>query len=642
MNGRSDDRPSSGALEVAGTPVRFDDSRHPAANSQTLVVDVEYVPRSVPVSNYGKIGEIAKRVVARLIRFHTHEQAALNDAQRKEIEHLRARLASVEASVQQRFAVGERELIRLQREHAEAVADMAAIAERMPAYENVRRTVSRMSPFRDEVRAHRRALMEIRQHFTSLSARLTLVQREIAPTRTALDHFRAELDAAFSAYQGETAVRQAELGTALAELQTNFDATFLALRRELDEALTAMRAEVQGNTSGRYDLPADNGALLERADAIFESVRREEAALSGAVAEHGARLAGVMAELARVARAVDDREPAARLAHAETRLAEFEAAIDAFTKGIERISKAEARMADVAGAVNSLSDDFIHDKEERDQLLSVLRSDTRPSESVRDELTQIAKAVPDVTQHRLADIAGRLDLLAADIANLRSRLLATPYVSTPLSDWTPARLSAPDDFDYLGFEEVFRGPEALVRERLRIYLPLLEGHVPIVELGSGRGEFLELLGNAKLEATGVEINPEAVEHCRVKDLRNVVTSDANTYLQSLAEGSLGAIFSAQFAEHLTFTDLLRCLTLSRSRLAEGGLFIAETVNPNSIEAAKTFFVDPSHVRPLFPEVFTFLCRSVGYRNVRLFYPSGGGFDEHDPAAQHEYAVVATA
>lgn len=563
MNGRTDERPSNGAVDI----VPRLEGASPLAASQTLVVDADYLAPSVPQSNYGKAGEIAKRVVARLIRFYTHEQDAVNETQRKEIEQLRARLAVLEAAVQQRFAVNERGLIRLQREHAESVTDFTRIAERMPIFESVRRTVSRMAPFRNEVRAHRRALMDVRQHFASLSARLTLVQREIAPTRKAVDLLRGEVAA----------------------------------------AVAALRSELHGgHTTVRSDLATRHEEVLERAEAIFESVRREEAALSGAIAEHSARLASVVDDLARIGRAVDDQEPARRLASAESRLAEFTVVIEAFTGGIKRIADAEARMADIAGALNSLSD-----------------------------------GIPDFAQQRLRDLAKRMDVLAADVANLRSRMLATPYVSTSLDAWIPTRLSTPEDFDYLGFEDVFRGPEQLVRERLRIYLPLLEGHVPIVELGAGRGEFLELLRAADLNATAVEINDEAVEHCRAKGLLNVARSDANAYLESLSEGTLGAIFSAQFAEHLSFTDLLRCLTLSRSRLASGGLFIAETVNPNSIEAAKTFFVDPSHVKPLFPEVFAFLCRSVGFSSVRLFYPSGGGFDEHDPTSRHEYAVVAT-
>ena len=225
-------------------------------------------------------------------------------------------------------------------------------------------------------------------------------------------------------------------------------------------------------------------------------------------------------------------------------------------------------------------------------------------------------------------------------------MLAKPpkpmYTSTPLEDWQPARLSTADDFDYVGFEDVFRGPEAFIRQRLQAYVPLLRGRAPVVELGCGRGEFLDVMREHGIAARGVDLNSDAVARARAKGLENAVVGEANAYLAQLDEGSAGAIFSAQFAEHLPFEELLRCLELARARLVPGGLFVAETVNPNSIEAWKTFYVDPSHQKPIFPEVFSFLCRSMGFVDVRVFYPNGGGFDEPVPTRHHEYAVVATA
>ena len=236
----------------------------------------------------------------------------------------------------------------------------------------------------------------------------------------------------------------------------------------------------------------------------------------------------------------------------------------------------------------------------------------------------------------------RLERLAAELETLRGRLSATPYMSAPPEAWPALRLSTPDDFDYLGFEDVFRGPEPFIRERLRAYVPLIAGRAPVVELGSGRGEFLEIMRESGIAATGVDLNAHAVARVRANGLDNVVVGDANAYLAGLKESSVGAIFSAQFAEHLPFAELLRCLELARTRLVPGGVFIAETVNPNSIEAWKTFYVDLSHEKPLFPEIFLFLCRSMGFSDVRIFYPNGGGFAEAAPTEQHEYAVVATA
>jgi hypothetical protein len=121
----------------------------------------------------------------------------------------------------------------------------------------------------------------------------------------------------------------------------------------------------------------------------------------------------------------------------------------------------------------------------------------------------------------------------------------------------------------------------------------------------------------------------------------VEVGDGAAFLERQADDSLGAVFCAQVVEHLHYDELVRLIELSARKLAAGGLFIAETVNPHSARALKTFWVDPTHVHPVFPEVALALCRFSGFSSAFVFHPNGAGNVEVDRYTEGEYAVVAS-
>ena len=195
------------------------------------------------------------------------------------------------------------------------------------------------------------------------------------------------------------------------------------------------------------------------------------------------------------------------------------------------------------------------------------------------------------------------------------------------------------DRAYLSFEEVFRGPEERVRERQRIYVELLAEAGPVLDAGCGRGEFLDLLTERGVPCKGVDLDAGMVERCRAKG-HDVERRDVNEYLEGLGEEALGAIFSAQVVEHMPYDQLMRFLAASVGKLRAGGLFVAETVNPHAPHALKTFWVDPTHQHPLFPEVALVLCRAAGFESAYVFHPLGTGHVDADRYVESEYAVVA--
>jgi SAM-dependent methyltransferase len=193
---------------------------------------------------------------------------------------------------------------------------------------------------------------------------------------------------------------------------------------------------------------------------------------------------------------------------------------------------------------------------------------------------------------------------------------------------------------YVAFEELFRGPADRVAESQRPYLRLVQDHVPVLDIGCGRGELLALLAEEGIAAQGIDTDPGMVARCRALGV-DATLADANEYLEALEDGTLGTVFSAQVVEHLPHAELQRMIELARRKLRPGGLFIAETVNPHRLSSLKTFWVDLSHQHPIFPEVALALCAIAGFDSAYVFAP---GFDSFEPARfkASAYAVVATA
>jgi hypothetical protein len=116
-------------------------------------------------------------------------------------------------------------------------------------------------------------------------------------------------------------------------------------------------------------------------------------------------------------------------------------------------------------------------------------------------------------------------------------------------------------------------------------------------------------------------------------------ADALGYVDQQPDESVDAIFSAQFIENLGSNRVSDLPRLAYAKLRASGLFIAQTVNPESYEALKTFYVDLTHQRPTYPYVLLHLCQQAGFSSPRIFYPLNGGFTQQAYAQAGEYALV---
>jgi O-antigen chain-terminating methyltransferase len=173
---------------------------------------------------------------------------------------------------------------------------------------------------------------------------------------------------------------------------------------------------------------------------------------------------------------------------------------------------------------------------------------------------------------------------------------------------------------YASFEDRFRGPREEVRKRLQVYIPILKDAQvvkDVLDVGCGRGEWLELLRDEAIEGRGVDHNRVFVEQCRQTGL-DVVEEEALTYLRGLPDESLNVITSFHLVEHLSFESLIQLLDEMIRTLRSGGLLILETPNPeNFMVGSFSFYADPTHRNPIPSATLKFLLESRGLSRVEV-------------------------
>jgi O-antigen chain-terminating methyltransferase len=179
----------------------------------------------------------------------------------------------------------------------------------------------------------------------------------------------------------------------------------------------------------------------------------------------------------------------------------------------------------------------------------------------------------------------------------------------------PAAAAVPD---YFAFESRMRGSVEAIRERQRRYVDDLRDAAPVLDVGCGRGELLELLREAGIEARGIDADADMVAYARGEGL-HVEQADLVAYLEQQDDGSLGGIFMGQVVEHLPPGVLVRSLELAAAKLRRGGVLIAETINPLSPLALRHYFADLTHAQPLVPETLELLARQSGFAETELRY-----------------------
>jgi SAM-dependent methyltransferase len=245
----------------------------------------------------------------------------------------------------------------------------------------------------------------------------------------------------------------------------------------------------------------------------------------------------------------------------------------------------------------------------------------------------VLKLVDALSERADASAAGReqAERLVRELEERLTRLerrgpAAAPQV-VPTVAAQPAAASVPD---YFAFESRMRGSVEAIRERQRRYVDDFRGNAPVLDIGCGRGELLGLLREAGIDASGIDADADMVAYARGEGLE-VEQADLIEHLQQLGDRSLGGIFMGQVVEHLPAATLVGALRLAAAKLRPGGLLVAETINPLSPLALRSYFADLTHAQPLVPETLELLARQAGFAetNVRFLNEPADRLTEPD-------------
>ena len=176
---------------------------------------------------------------------------------------------------------------------------------------------------------------------------------------------------------------------------------------------------------------------------------------------------------------------------------------------------------------------------------------------------------------------------------------------------------------YVFLEDNLRGSREEIKRRLKVYLPIIKKvdagskSFPIIDIGCGRGEWLELLKDAGLCTIGLDLNGTMIKICKDRGL-NVIQDEALSYLTGLSDASMGAVTGFHLIEHYGFEFLIKLLEEILRVLKPGGLVILETPNPNNVLVGScNFYLDPTHNKPLPSSLIKLVLESRGFNKVKI-------------------------
>ena len=204
-------------------------------------------------------------------------------------------------------------------------------------------------------------------------------------------------------------------------------------------------------------------------------------------------------------------------------------------------------------------------------------------------------------------------VIHTELRLIRQRITAAGQTGAPLATATQPHAAqvGPSALDYSRFAERFRGSEEQIRLGMEFYKPIFAGCQRVLDIGCGRGEFLAAMREIGVDAHGIDLGDEQVQHCRANGLSAEI-ADLFTYLAAQPDGEFDGILSSQVVEHLAPEILPEMIRLCGAKLRRGGILAVETPNPECLAIFATYFyLDPTHTRPVPPQLLAYLMEEAG-------------------------------
>lgn len=284
------------------------------------------------------------------------------------------------------------------------------------------------------------------------------------------------------------------------------------------------------------------------------------------------------------------------------------------------------------------------------KILEIQRNENRRLENLNEKLNEKLMKVTssqnkqagelNAKQLKIDDLSQKVAFFEKDIQTMGSEVTTNNRKSEKI-------LFADDhvlDMFYSNFEDKFRGTEDLIKERLKEYLPIFSAssinftEFPVLDIGCGRGEMLQLLNENGIKSIGLDINTDMVNRAKKKGLE-AIEGDALEFLENGTSQTYGAITGFHIIEHIPFPILIRTLSAIYRSLKPGGFMIMETPNPeNVLVSSHSFYLDPSHLHPLPPNLMAFALETCGFLDIEILrlHPDDEKYNKDSKSAINKY------
>lgn len=260
------------------------------------------------------------------------------------------------------------------------------------------------------------------------------------------------------------------------------------------------------------------------------------------------------------------------------------------------------------------------------------------AESTRQQLSQQQDLNQELEQ-QLSELQSHINAVDTRLASVSRRQPALEGAIVASNSGDKRRFADNHDLDefYVGFEDKFRGDEAAIKDKVRVYPPIVAAtgldfqKYPAIDIGCGRGELLQAFAEQHIRAIGLDINFDMVERAKAHGYE-AQQGDAIEYLKAQPANSAAAITGMHLVEHIPFDELIALFKECYRVITPGGLVIFETPNPENIMVGiYSFYMDPSHLNPLPPPLLAFGLENAGFAPVEIkrLHEAGGNEKDYD-------------
>ena len=393
-----------------------------------------------------------------------------------------------------------------------------------------------------------------------------------------------------------------------------------------EKVVTLETRQAEGLSGQAEELRGVRAALEDRAGVLQGGLEEVTGQLTALESRQNEALSGQAEELSGVRKAMEDRAGAlqGRLEevigqltalesrHGETHSAHAEALSDQAQelRGVRAaLTEFDATVEKAAGEARGLM-----------QRIEELQSSKVDGTAVTAMSNRVEHAFSNLDRLK-RDVVLQDRRLGLLLEETRKRLPEEPLEAEQLAVFDQEARHRLDAM-YVSFEDEFRGTREDIKGRVEVYLPIIREcgagtpDRPVLDIGCGRGEWLEVLAANRLTARGIDINRIMVDQCRGLGLE-VTESDALGHLRSLPDGGMGAITGHHIIEHLPFDIVIALFDECLRVLVPGGVVIFETPNPaNLLVGACNFYLDPTHRNPLPSQTVSFMAEARGFCRVK--------------------------